>query len=442
MNRRTRITLYIQNRNIFRRLTMHRAVSYLICSFIALPLCCSTLQADGAPPETEMRIPPHKREKSFTGKVTRDRVRMRLSPAIDSPVIREVDRGEMLVVVNEVDDFYAVLPPSNTKGFVYRTYILDGVVEGKKVNVRLDPHLEAPVIAQLNTGDRVEGTISDQNAKWLVINPPPSTLFYISSDFIEKVGDANFLAKHEARVEQVNNLLNSTYLLSEAELQKHFSEIEQKKIIENYQHIIDNYSDFPEQVKQAKKYLVTFNDAYLHKKVEYLESKTRNGSDIRVENSTPVTTEYKTQQARLKELEGQLQRANQTQSASKIYEKWVNEKYASEVNARMALWIPVEIAYYEKWSEQNENRPIQEFYEEQRGQAVALRGILETYDRPVRNKPGDFLLVNKTNRLPIAYLYSSHVNLHEKVGKEITVEGILRPNNNFAYPAYFVIDAE
>lgn len=422
---------------------MHRVVTYLVCSFLVLPFCYSTLLADGAPPEDEMyACQPCKREKGFTGKVTRDRVRMRLHPTVESPVIREMDRGEMLVVVNEVDDYYAVKPPSKTKAYVYRTYVLDGVVEGKRVNIRLDPHLEAPVIAQLNTGDRVEGTISEKNAKWLEIEPPTSTVFYISSDYIEKVGDSSFLAIYEAREDEANNLLNSTYILSEAELQKHFAEIEPERIVENFQHIINEYTDFPNQVKQARKYLTKFNDAYLHKKVDYLEAKTSNASDTWMGRNTQHTEEMHSQQERLAELEEQLQRANQTQSDSKIYERWVNEKFASEVNARMGLWIPVEIAYYEKWAERNNNRPIQDFYEEQRGQAVALRGILESYDRPVRNKPGDYLLVNKTNRLPIAYLYSTHVNLNDKLGQELTVEGILRPNNNFAYPAYFVIDTE
>src|SRR5690606_31340485 len=60
----------------------------------------------------------------FTGQVTRDRVRMRLQPTLESPVIRELDRGDLLVVVNEVDDFYAVSPPTDMKAFIYRTYVL------------------------------------------------------------------------------------------------------------------------------------------------------------------------------------------------------------------------------------------------------------------------------------------------------------------------------
>jgi len=383
-----------------------------------------------------------KKENAFTGRIIRDKVRMRASPSADSPVVKELNRGAMLVIVGEVDDFYAVKPPKDTKAYIYRTLVLDGVVEGKNVNVRLAPHLESPIIAQLNTGDTIEADISEKNTKWLEIAPPASTLFYVSSDFIEKIGDANFLATYETRKTDVNELLNSTYLLSEAELKKPFNEMESKKVVDNYEHLIHEYTDFPDQVSQAAAYLTKFNDAYLHKKVEYLETKTKQTAELTHNNQKIALEELKNAQKNTFDIEEQLQRASQTQMASKIYKKWVSEKFASEIDAKMALWIPVEIAHYEEWAEKNGNRSIQDFYEEQKGHAVALRGVVESYDRPVRNKPGDYLLVNKTNRLPIAYVYSTHVNLNEKIGKEITVDAVLRPNNNFAYPAYFIIDAD
>ncbi len=422
---------------------MHRAASIIVVPLLVLPLFTQDLKADGAPPEEKtIAQPARKNDKSFTGRITRDSVRMRLQPSTDSPVVKEMSRGDMVVVVGETEDFYAVKPPSSTKAYVYRPYILDGVVEGSKVNVRLDPHLEAPVIGQLNSGDRVNGTISEKNAKWLEIPPPASTLFYISSDYVEKVGDANYLTKYEERQSEVNHLLNATFLQSEAEMQKPFTDIASDEIIHNYEKVINDYTDFPEQAKLAQKYLTQFNEQLLHKKVDYLEKKSQSLETTHAKAKNQISEREQSQKERLANLESQLDRAHQSQNASKIYERWVNDKFASEVNARMALWIPVEIAYYEQWAENNNNRPIQDFYEEQKGHAVALRGILESFDRPVRNKPGDYLLVNKVNRLPIAYLYSTHVNLQDKLGHEITVEGVLRPNNHFAYPAYFVIQAD
>ena len=75
-------------------------------------------------------------------------------------------------------------------------------------------------------------------------------------------------------------------------------------------------------------------------------------------------------------------------------------------------------------------------------QAVSLSGFLEPYKHPIKNRPGDYLLVSKSQNLPIAYLYSTHVDLEPLQGTEVTVRAAPRPNNHFAYPAYFVLSIE
>ena len=411
---------------------MLRASSYLL---IVSTLLSAPVFADGSPTDSESGFSTAVRNnKAFTGRVSRDRVRLRLSPTTDSPILKELNRGDMFLVTGEEDDFYAVKPMSGTKSYVYRTYVLDGVVEGNKVNVRIEPHLEAPVIGQLNLGDRVQGKISEKNSKWLEIDPPSTTRFYVSADFVEKIGDSDYLARFEEREEQVNDLLNGTYLISQQELQKPFNEMEPERVIENYQRIIDEYTEFPREVKQAKDYLAKFQEAYLHKKVDYLEQ--------RANNTPREWTPSEAYQTAMKTDDRQAAPQPRKPDSKEIYNQWVHDQEASEMNARMALWIPVEIAYYEKWAKKNHDRPIQEFYQEQRGSALALRGIIEPYDRPVRNKPGDYLLVNRGNRLPIAYIYSTQVNLQDYVGQEVSLEAVLRPNNNFAYPAYFILNAE
>ncbi|MGK3946699.1 hypothetical protein ABK046_51100, partial [Streptomyces caeruleatus] len=80
--------------------------------------------------------------------------------------LRELNKDDLLVIVSEKDDFYGIQVPQDIKAFVYRTFVLDNVVEGNHVNIRLEPTLEAPVIAQLNSGERVDGVISPLNSKW------------------------------------------------------------------------------------------------------------------------------------------------------------------------------------------------------------------------------------------------------------------------------------
>lgn len=90
----------------------------------------------------------------FTGAITGSKVRMRVNPSLEGHVVRETTHGEMFVVAGESGDYYAVLPPKGTKGYVFRTFVLDNTVEGERVNVRLYPDIDAPVVGQLNKGKK------------------------------------------------------------------------------------------------------------------------------------------------------------------------------------------------------------------------------------------------------------------------------------------------
>ncbi|MDP1879404.1 MAG: SH3 domain-containing protein, partial [Parachlamydiaceae bacterium] len=108
----------------------------------------------------------------FTGQITKPKVRLRLQPTYDGQILRELNPGEMVVVLGETEDFLAIAPPSDFKAYIYRTFVLDNVVEGSRVNVRLKPDLEAPVLAQLASGTPVNGSIDPNNNKWIQMSMP------------------------------------------------------------------------------------------------------------------------------------------------------------------------------------------------------------------------------------------------------------------------------
>lgn len=373
-----------------------------------------------APPKAQVHV---KQLKPFTGKIIKDRVRMRLSAALDSPIIRELEKNDLVIITGSADDFYEIKPPKDIKAYVYRTFVLDGVVEGNRVNVRLEPRLDAPIIAQLNNGDKVDGQISSVNNRWVEFTPPESTRFFIASEYVENVGGADYLAKIEKRKDQARQLLANAIQTSQVELQKPYPQMQLEGVIADLNRVANDYVEFPDQVKKAKDLLAQIQDTQLHKKVAYLEAKTQNGG-------AEPTADMIYQET-----------PSQEKMAVDSYKNWINSQN-QQVNTKMQAWVPVELTHYEQWADDNEGKSINEFYKDQSRQAVALRGIVQLYNRPIRNKPGDFILVNRSNNLPIAYMYSTQVNLQDKVGQEVTVEGVLRPNNNFAYPAYFILRAE
>lgn len=337
---------------------------------------------------------------------------MRSAANLEAPVVKELNKGELLIITGETDEFYVVQPPSDIKGYVFRTFVLDNKIEGNRVNVRLSPNTEAPVIGQLNSGESVDGTISPLNNKWLEITPPTNSKFYVAKEFLEKVGDSNFMAKIAKRRDEVNGLLNSTYLISQQEFQKSFPDIRLERITTNYQQIIRDYADFPEQSARAKELLEQLQDNYLKTKIAYLEAK--------VQNSNQATT-------------GQPKIETVAIAAETQY---------PEVLTHINYWKPQEEALYADWLQENPGRSLDEFYAEQRNAAETITGVLEPYSRMIKNKPGDFMLVDKSTHNPIAFLYSTSINLQSYVGREVSFVVAPRNNNNFAYPAYYVITTQ
>ena len=346
---------------------------------------------------------------NFTGKVTAKKVRVRALPNLESHVIRELNRNEMIVVVGEKEGFWAIEPPSNTKAYVFRSYIIDNTVEANRVNVRLAPDTESPVIAQLNAGDRVDPKIYEKNSKWAEISAPKSTRFYIAKEFVQNVGGPEVKVQADKRRHSAEQLLDTTSLLSKAELQKPFEDINIDKLARNYQTIINDFSDLGECADQAKIALAQMQEAYLQKKIAFLEGKSE---AAKTHTQTIVV---------------------QAEKPSLLPEN-------DPLSDRMKMWEPIEEALYLNLAVVKDFRNMDEYYEDQMITSVPVTGILEPYSVPVKNKPGDFIVREKD--MPVAYIYSTHVDLRKYVGKKVTIHGTPRPNNNFAFPAYFALSVE
>lgn len=391
----------------------------------------------------------------FTGKIVRNKVRMRLQPSLEAPILRELSRDDLLIVTGEAEDFYAVVPPKDVKAYIFRTFILDNAIEGDRVNVRLEPALEAPVIAQLNRGDHVDGVISPLNAKWLEIAPPASTRFYVCKEYIEKVGSPDMMAELEQRRHEVNELLHSTYLLSQQEMQKNYPEINLDKVILGYHTIVKQYTDFSDQVSRAKELLSELQDSYLQKKIAFLENKAFNAEAQLAATNMQAQQQPKIQPQSIPQpqpqpikVEVEVMPDSEILVSEQPYNfedyDWNSLFDNSTMTGQMATWLPIEKRLYDIWAShqpKNQANP-QAFYMQQLNEIVVLSGILEPYSRVVKNKPGDYIMVSQASKSPIAYLYSTKVNMQDRIGREVTVHAVKRNNNNFAFPAYFVVGIE
>ena len=327
----------------------------------------------------------------FTGKVIKNKVRLRLNPNLEGPIVKELMQGDMLIVVGETDEFYVVLPPEGMKGYIFRTFVLDNTVEGSRVNVRLEPDLEAPVLVQMRSGDKIDGIVSPLNSKWLEITTPDTTRFYVAKNYLDNIGDSSVMAAMNKRKTEVNILLNNTYLASQAEIQKSFPEINLDSIYGNLNTVITNYKDFPEQVARAKEILSSIQNLYTQKKIVHLETKTKSAQEDWQTKNSQLNDQMKSQQKTMSELVQQLKKSGASDADLEVITKNNLNIDSTTTNNKMTAWLPAEKMLFDAWSSGHEDKTEADFYQEQANEALAIRGILEPYNRVIKNKPGDYV---------------------------------------------------
>jgi hypothetical protein len=174
------------------------------------------------------------------------------------------------------------------------------------------------------------------------------------------------------------------------------------------------YKDFPEHVNRASAKLASLQETYLQKKLTYLENK---ANLLTKELSSPERSF--------------------AQVSRRVAEQEATERAISPTD-RMKVWEPLEQALYLSWAAMHHAKTMTDFYQDQKNKSVALHGILEIYTDPVKNKPGDYIIRDKD--MPVAYIYSTQVDLDQYVGKQVNLVASPRPNNSFAFPAYYVFD--
>lgn len=386
-------------------------------------LVCLTSLVFAAPAPAKPQVKSEGAFKAFTGKLLANKVRVRAKPDLDAAIVRQMNKNDLLLVVGEEENFYVVEPLKDTKAYVFRSYVLDNVIEANRVNVRLEPHVDATIIAQLQAGDKVEGTVCAMNHKWLEIAPPAGTHFYVSKEFVAHAGGPEYIVNQERRKAQVEELLTSAFLNAEAECQKNYEEMAPQQAIEQFQTILRNFADFPQACNQAKEGLALLKETFLNKKIAYLEGRAELSPTAKEE----LLAKHRSESSELV-----------TGDAKPDPSLWSKRNMKKESGS---FWDTLEESLYLSWSAFHSGKTFDDYYTEQKANASVLTGTIERYEHDVRNKPGDFVL-RGPEEAPIAYLYSTQVDLEKCAGKVVTLLAAPRPNNHFAFPAYFVFSVE
>lgn len=351
----------------------------------------------------------------FTGKITRNRVRLRLSPNLESAILKELPKDECLIIKGVADDFYAVEPQPQMKGYVYRTYVLDNQIEGNNVNVRLEPDTSAPIITQLQTGDVVSGRIAPANSKWVEISLPDSVSFFVAKEYVQRIGDVSIFKEIAQRKSRLEHRLVKIEENMNQELEKPFREIKLAPIAAQLHVIIEQNGDLPHYTERAEAILHNMQESYLQKSMASMQ--------IDLPPSHPKNEQKET----IAQAEPDISVPEPSQISSQPLPLPFTEVEAQRVKAAI---------------DQGKASSEDDFYAQELKHGKRLQGIVKPFLRNIKNAPGDFMLIHPKTQVPVAFLYSNKVNLSDFINKEVKIVGSNRPNNDYAFDAYFVLSAE
>lgn len=374
----------------------------------------STSKTSSQPVETFAFTP-------FTGEIKGERVRLRLAPHVDSSIIKELSKGDFVAVIGESKDYYIVSAPEGLKGYVFRTFVLDNIIEGEQVNVRLEPSTSSPVLARLSRGTEIQTTSNQPQGKWLEIVLPNQCSFYIAKNFVTNKGPLDLYKHREGQKKIALDLLESAKTFAKEELQKTLDTIDLEAIYKKINLVqSEEFNNIPGLQPLIQKALEEIQDTYLSK------SLLNQNKDSGMHSLKSLETSY-------------TETSIPTQSLlSQHIRKQTKIKTSPKVQSRENL----EYSLYKVWVDmQPQGNPkkltLEAFYEEEQKKKQVLVGELDIYPHVVKNNPGDYLLKDKEN--VVAFVYATKIDLEKWLGKRVSVECLPRPNNYFAFPAYHII---
>lgn len=366
----------------------------------------------------------------FTGEIKGNRVRLRVAPHTDSSVIRELSKGDLVAVIGEKKDYYVVSVMDGMKGYVFRTFILDNTIEGEQVNVRSEPSTSAPILSRLSRGTQVSLTQNQTPGKWLEIELPSQCVLYVAKNFVTNKGPVEIYKQQEQQKKLALNLLEQAQDFAKVELQKDIDEIDLEAIYKKINLLQDEeFKHVPNLTQRIHKTLEEVQDAYLTKSMEHAQKAPAPSKPVAQETTSSQTTITKAHEATAPKTMGSL--------LSRHIRKQIAVKTSPSLKGRETL----ENSLFKIWVSMQPqgktgNLTLDDFYKDEQKKQLVLTGEIEPYAHVVKNNPGDFLL--KNGEATVAFLYSTKIDLSQWVGKKISITCLPRPNNCFAFPAYYV----
>lgn len=119
--------------------------------------------------------------------VISERVNLRAAPAMDSEVVAQVARGQVLARREGIQgEWIEVTPPDHAILWVYAELITDDIVAVDDLRVRGGPGINYRAVGRMARGEKV--TVLGRDGDWLRIRPPANSGLWIHTSLVKTLG--------------------------------------------------------------------------------------------------------------------------------------------------------------------------------------------------------------------------------------------------------------
>ncbi|MEW6170082.1 MAG: SH3 domain-containing protein [Candidatus Omnitrophota bacterium] len=124
----------------------------------------------------------------FMAKVNAKDVNIRSGPNLNFEIIGKVNFNQILAVFGKKDSWYKIKIPYEFDVFINSKLVQIksdsiGIITTNRVNVRSKPNLKSTVLSQMNKGDIV--SVRGEKDEWLTIGPPRNCYAWINEKFVD-----------------------------------------------------------------------------------------------------------------------------------------------------------------------------------------------------------------------------------------------------------------
>lgn len=208
----------------------------VILSFLSVFIVLNMAQA------TQRKVP-------YKGRVSGSRVNIRGSHTTSSDVLTQLKKGQDVTVIEERQGWSKIIMPYGISTWVYAPLIKDNLVDRDTINVRSGPAVHYSVLAKLKRGDVVK--ILDEVDNWIKISPPAGVGGWISSQYVTYLADMSNYDKWLEGEKEAKIEFEKIEMFRKKEMFKQLNEVDFNLIIKKYNKFIKKYSAYPES-KVAK----------------------------------------------------------------------------------------------------------------------------------------------------------------------------------------------